>query len=191
MSSPPTKLVGPIYHDSAYTHDFGDAATWHSVPGLGASSWSLQPPPGYAYKIVGCETKASADANIHSPLEIWFQAKRKSLAWGTIPPTGMNGFAYRVAYNSMKDWIKRATDLPTVRTLTGSTEITKSLLLFSFAFSPAPILWSSTGYANGMPKWNRMIIQVADHLPYKNLAGEAIEMALAKYIIEIYKEEPL
>lgn len=184
------KLEGPIGSDAIYTHDFSDASKWGSgVPGFGASACAIQPTPGLAYVLTGCEVKASTNVHIHSPLQVWFQQRRKSGQWGSIPPTSGNGPAYCVQYTSMKDWMKRGGGLPTVQKYPGNPELTQEIMLIPFHFTPQPVLWSSGGVDDrGWPRWNRMVLRIANHQPYRKLDETQIEMALAKYTVDIYRE---
>ena len=184
------KLEGPIGSDSIYSHDFGNVASWGAgVTGFGASACAIQPTPGLAYKLTGCEVKASTDVQIHSPFQLWFQQRRKSGQWGTIPPTSGNGPAYCVQYSNLKDWVRRGSGLPQVVEYPDSPEITKPVMLVSFVLRPPPILWSSGGVdAQGFPCWNRMVMRIVDHQPYRDVQGTPIEMGIVKYMVDIYRE---
>ena len=185
------KLEGPIGSDAIYSHDFGKPSSWGAgVPGFGASAFQIAPTPGLAYVLTGCEVKASTDVMIHSPFQLWFQQRRASGRWGSVPPTSAMEPAYCVQYSHMSDWIKRGTGLPQVVEYPNNPEITKPVMLVSFAFKPQPVLWGSAGGADatGYPRWNRLVMRIADHQPYRDGASQPIELALAKYTVDIYRE---
>jgi hypothetical protein len=102
----------------------------------------------------------------------------------------MNGAAYCVTYQNMKDWLRRGGGLPEVRSYPGNPELTKPVMLISFTFAPAPVLWSDDRGMdeNRMPRWGRMILRIADHQPFKAADGSQLELALAKYTVDIHRQ---
>lgn len=166
------------YFDTIGVHDYADTAQW---PAVDDSSWVLDPTDtnseyhGKAVKITELQLDLSEDIVMHSGGELLVEF------FMTGVPTPVKTFTY----SSMADWFSRACEKQKIDNQ-GSLG---PFLQFNIVFSIPPIFWTSAGLdAKGDPKLNKVVVRIADNVPYKNGSAELVKIARPRYFAEVYTD---
>lgn len=179
--------------DSIGVHDFADEASW--VNGTSDSSWVLDPsdasaPSDYKDKvvrIVGMQLDLAEDIEMPSGSELLVEF------YGYIPQDEFTTETKlkTVTYATMKDWISRAHTKTPIKNDLG---VVGDYTQYDIRFPIPPTFWSTKGLdaSNGV-KLTKMVIRIANNLPYKKKSAPTENASIAKprYFVEIYEDPDL
>jgi hypothetical protein len=183
----PNGLPGSVVNfDTITSHDWSDNSQW--VVSVDDSTWTLQPDAGQAIKVTGVLIKFSEDMVVHANGGMLIQVAIDG--WAPSPLT-------LVSYSSIADFFARADEwgkLDYNGPANGS--VNKPIISLKFDFSRPVVLWSSGGTiegvpkvdAQGSPKFQKMMIKIADDMPYKDNDGGVVQVARSRYFIECYAD---
>lgn len=167
----------PQYFDEISSHDFARSDEW--VVSSSDSTWTLEPPANMAIKITSVSVRFSEKLVMHSGGSFMI----KFFMDGTTPPV------YTITYANKRDFVKRASEIK-VLPMSGDGDVNSSVADFIMDFAKPPVLWSTTGVdALGVPKFNKMTLEIEDDTPYKQEDGVTpAQMAVSRYECEYYSD---
>ncbi len=166
--------------DTIGVQDFADTSTW--VNGATDSAWALDPTDtesafyGKAVKLTAMQLDLAEDLVMHengAMIVEFYMA-------GNPSPVAV------YLYKSVADWISRASRKQKIE----SVGKVGSFVQYDIEFAKAPIFWTSAGFDGaGKPKFNKMIVRIENHEPYKKMDGVTpATIARPRYFAEIYDD---
>ena len=166
------------YFDTIGIHDYADTSQWTAS---NDSSWVLDPTSesspyhDKAVKLTEMQLDLAEDIVMHEGGELVVEF------YMTGNPNPVRTFTYA----SMADWISRSESKQKV----DNQGVVGPFIQYNILFAVPPIFWTSAGLdAQGNPKMNKMIIKIADNVPYKDGDGNPAKIARPRYFAEIYTD---
>ena len=110
--------------------------------------------------------------------------------WGPSPLTVAD-------YPSIADFFARADEFGKLDySGPANGDVNKPIIWLKYDFSKPVVLWSSGGMfegnpkvdAQGSPKFQKMVIKIADDAPYKDNDAGVVQVARSRYFIECYED---
>jgi|GEM_PF-4368354 len=90
------------------------------------------------------------------------------------------------SYVTMSDWISRSHAKQRIDYKAASVG---PYMQYNIAFADPPALWTSAGVdLLGNPKLNKMVVRIANNVPYKDEDGNPGKLARGRYFAEIYDD---
>ena len=170
--------VEVVKFDTIGVHDYADNTQW---PATNDSAWTLDPTDESSeyhdkvVKITELQLDLSEDIVMHSGGQLLVEFYM----------TGNPNPVKTYTYSSMQDWISKACEKIKIDDQ-GSVG---PYIQYNILFSEPPTFWTSAGLdAAGNPKLNKMVVSIADDMPYKDSEGNPAKIARSRYFAEIYED---
>jgi len=171
--------VEVLKFDTIGVHDYADTSTW---PATNDSSWTLDPTDESSeyhdkvVKITEMQLDLAEDIVMHAAGNLVVEFYM----------TGNPNPVKTIYYKTMADWISKAAE----KHRFPNEHNVGNYFQYNILFADPPTFWTSAGVdAQGNPKLNKMIIKIADDMPYKNEAGTApAKIARPRYFAEVYTD---
>lgn len=164
--------------DTIGVHDYADNTQW---PATDNSAWTLDPTSESSeyhdkvVKITELQLDLSEDIIMHSGGQLLVE----------FFVSGNPNPVKTYTYSSMQDWISKACEKFKIN----DQGVVGPYIQYNILFATPPIFWTSTGTdAEGNPKLNKMVVRIADNVPYKDSQSNPAKIARSRYFAEVYND---